>query len=86
MIRAICVQSALRGMESEMPSRPRKTESEEIARTLEAARLFVGHEEPVSDEEARVIEEIRRELPRPTEAELKALGAKLAKAKTGAGR
>jgi len=30
--------------------------------TIQAAKLFVGHEEPRSDEEAAIIEETRREL------------------------
>ena len=55
-------------------------EQERLA-IIQAAKLFVGHEEPESDEEAAIIEETRRELPRADRAELLALARQLAKQK-----
>jgi len=65
-----------------MPARKGKNE-DEVARTLRAARLFVGEiDEPMTAEEAAVIEEMRRELPRPDKAELIALARKLARGRS----
>jgi hypothetical protein len=61
-----------------MPRR-KQTEHDEIAATLRAARLFVGDSEPESEEEAAVIEETRRELPRADMATLVAHARKLAR-------
>jgi hypothetical protein len=62
-----------------MPRRKQTNHHEEIAATLRAARLFVGDSEPESEEEAAVIEETRRELPRADMARLVAHARKLAR-------
>ncbi len=42
---------------------PTDPESERLA-TIKAAKAFVGHDEPINAEEATIVEETRRELPR----------------------
>lgn len=50
---------------------------------IEAARIMVGDAEedarPYDEEEERVMEEFRRELPRPTSAEIEELAVRLAR-------
>jgi hypothetical protein len=76
----IRVKSAPDSQESDMSTRKGKTKEDEVAETLRAARLFVGETDgEISAEEARVIEELRTELPRPSKADLTALAKKLAK-------
>lgn len=64
-----------------MPSRKRKSDQDEIAQTLRAARAFVGDNEAATDEEAKVAAELRATLPRPTADEIAALARKLAQSK-----
>ncbi len=62
-----------------MPRRKQTDEHEEIAATLRAARLFVGDSEPESAEEIAAMEELRRELRRPSKAELAAFARKMSR-------
>jgi hypothetical protein len=56
--------------------------ADQLATTLRAARIFVGDavsdDTPVSVEEVRVAAEFRKQLPRPTSAEIAEIAKKIA--------
>lgn len=59
---------------------PTDPESERLA-AIKAAQAFVGDDEPTSAEEAAIMEELRRELPRADKALLVEKARSLAKRK-----